>query len=141
MQKFITLLSSMPKESFSTNASTSQIETSNRRDEESAAQIRVSPLSAHVAAQRSGVPACRAAKTVLLQSLPQACSREPYPSLLLRRATAASGRHISRSEAARSIHRCFDSLVEQRSCPLPLVSRHTANRIAAAPASHNSSNL
>jgi len=93
MRKF-TLPYSMPKESFSTNASTLQIETSNGKDEESAAQIRVSPLPAHIAIQRSGVPACRAAKTVFLQSLPKTCTPEPHPSLLLRRATATSGRHI-----------------------------------------------
>jgi len=129
------------KKSCPTNASTSQIETSNARDEENAAQIRVSPLSAHVAIQRSDVPACRAAKTVLLQSLSKARSSKPRPSHLLRRATAASGRHIRRSQAARSIHRCFDSVAEQRSCTLPLVTRHTANSIATAPASHNPSNL
>jgi hypothetical protein len=132
---------SMPKRKSSTNASTSQIESSNGRDEESAAQIRVPPLPAHVATQRSGVPACRAAKAVLLQSLSKACSPEPPPSLLLRRATAASGRHIRRGQTARSIHRRFDSFARQRSCTLPLVTRHTANGIAAAPASHNPSNL
>jgi hypothetical protein len=126
---------------FSTNASTSQIETSNSKDEENAAQARVPPLSPHVAGQRSDVPACRAAKTVLLQSLSEAHSPEPRTSLLLRRTAAASGRHIRRGQAARSIHRCFDSLAEQRSCPLPLVTRHTANSITAAPASHNPSNL
>jgi len=141
MQKFITLRSSMPKEIFSTNAPTSQIETSNRRDEENAAQTRVFPLPAHVAGQRIDLPACRAAKTALVQPLPKACPPKRHPSLLLRRTTAASGRHIRRRHAARAIHRCFDSPAEQRSCTLALVTRHTANSIASASASHYPSNL
>jgi hypothetical protein len=135
------LLLASAKEKFSTNASTSQIETSNDRDEENGAQARVPPLSPRVAGQHSDVPACRAAQTVLLQSLSEARSPEPRTSLLLRRTAAASGRHIRRSQAARSIHRCSDSLAEQRSCALPLVARHTVNSIVAAPASHNPSNL
>jgi hypothetical protein len=49
------------KEKFSMNASTSQIETSNGKDEENAAQARVYPLPTHVATQRGDVPACRTA--------------------------------------------------------------------------------
>jgi hypothetical protein len=131
----------VPKEKLSKNASCSQIETSNHRDEENAAQIRVCLMLTHVAGQRSDVPASRAAKTVLLQSLPKTCSPKSHASLLLHGAAAASSRHIRRNQAARSIHRHFGSLAEQRSCLLPLVTSHTANSIAAAPASHNPSNL
>src|SRR5258707_965295 len=101
---------SVAKEKLSTNASGSEIETSNRRDEENAAQVRVSPLSAHVAIQRSGVPECAATKAVLLQSLSKARSPEPPPSLLLRRTTAIPGRHLRRDQTARSIDRHFDTL-------------------------------
>jgi hypothetical protein len=55
-----------PKEKFLNKCINFQIETSNRRDEESAAQIRLPAMPAHVAIQRSGVPACGAAKTILV---------------------------------------------------------------------------
>jgi hypothetical protein len=86
------------KKSSSAAASNSQNETSNpsdeERDEESAAQIRVSPLSNHLAAQCIDVPVCNAAKAIFLQSLSKACPAEPCPSLLLRCATTGSSHHI-----------------------------------------------
>jgi hypothetical protein len=133
------------KKSSSPVASTSQNETSNisdeERDEESAAPIRVSPLSAHLAAQCIDVPACSTAETIFLQSLSKTCPAEPYPSLLLRRATAGSSHHIYPSQAAGSLHRSFDSFAGQRSHILPLLTRPTANSLAAAPASPHPSNL
>ena len=124
------------KKSSSTKASSWQTETSNTRDEESAGQIRLSAMPAHVVIQRSDVPACRAGKTVLVQPLSEACPPEPHRSFLLRRTTAASGHHICRGETACSIHRDFDSLAEQRSYPLPFVTTQTVNSVAAPAAPH-----